>query len=278
MQRIKFFIITGLFFFSFTVARSQSPAYNIKVYANGYSGKLAISGSGNYFFLNSDTTLSMYANSEGNYYLNTGANISITNGNRTSDITLYFNQSGEIDSIHPKGSASIGKDKKSISLETAMMIVDPGNFNREWYPSFGVNLSANTNYYYGKQKLKLIKEITYYINFAPDAGMSSDCNTNPLYYVSGFNFTLLTNGKIDLFDRNKVSATSSGNTMKFNTIMVSLSPQDISGGIPLLINKPGTAPIKITNKTSLPFIKGKVTYVHWFNAAGEMIYFHFLPM
>lgn len=278
MRNSKFIMLTGLFLFSFGVSKSQSPpVYNIKVNNNGYKGRLAISSSANYFFLNGDTSLILHADTIGIYYLNTGATISDNFNYRTSNIVFFFNKAGEIDSISPKNSASIGTDKKSISLETVSLTIDPGNFNREWYPSFGVNMNHDPGFYYGKQKLLLIKGITYNIDFA-HSDLVLNCSTDPLYYGSTFNFSMLANGKIDLYDRNNISAKTSGNKISFNTIMVSLSPQEISGGEPLLINKPNAAAIKIIKNTSLPFIKGTVNYVYWYNSEGNMKYFHFLPM
>jgi hypothetical protein len=140
MRQIKTTLIIIFFIFKYSEAESQFQKYSISVKNNGYKGWLAISGRTNFFFLHDDTSLILHADSEGYYYLNTGATIGDCLHNQTSYIKIFFNKLGLIDSICPSESASITADKKGISLNTATVNIDPRKFDRAWYPSFGVDI------------------------------------------------------------------------------------------------------------------------------------------
>ena len=68
-------VIVLVLFCGCAAAQTQFPTYTLKVYNNGYKGRLAISGHVNFFFLHGDTTLTIQADTIGQYYLNTGTSI-----------------------------------------------------------------------------------------------------------------------------------------------------------------------------------------------------------
>lgn len=275
---MKNIVIAFLLFCAFSRTQSQSPTYNIKVLNNGYNGWLCISSHVDQFFLHGDTTIPIKSDVSGAYYLNTGATIGACYFNQTSYIFLFFNKDGNIDSLCPKESATIGIDKKSISLNTASITIDPGNFVREWYPSFGAEIGVRPGFYYGKQTIKLIKGQTYGIDNSHSSLAGNDGAGNSIYYGSYFYFTVNKEGKVILYDKNMISAIALGSTLKFKTVIVDIDPIEISGGSPLYIRIPFAKAIKIANKTKVVFIRGMVNYVYWNNSNGKEMYFHFLPM
>ncbi len=273
MRQIKTTLIIIFFIFTYSEAESQFQKYSISVKNNGYKGWLAISGRTNFFFLHDETSLILHADSEGSYYLNTGATIGDCHDNQTSYIYIFFNKLGLIDSICPSESASITADKKGISLNTAPVNIDPGKFDRAWYPSFGVDINIKQGFYYGKQTLQLIKGQTYAIDDSHSALIGNDQD-----YASYFYFTVNKSGKIILYDKASVSAAAVGNTLKFKTVNVVIDPNEISNGRTLYIRKPSSQTIPILKKTCVPFIRGVVNNVFWKDDKGQEVNFQFLPM
>ena len=277
--------VVFLLFCKLNSVYSQSPTYPVKVYPNGYTGHLAISGSTSFFSLHADTTLAINPDADGKYSLNTGATIGDWNPAPTSYIYIFFDNEGRIDSLTPKGSATVGQDQKSIQLNTTSITINPGKFNRHWT----LSSTLRSNYYSGKTTIQLIKGISYSINQA-DAVLSLNCRCDPAnnilkrdaYYGSFFYFTVKQDGQVSLYDKNHFSAKALGNTLLFKTICLSIDPAVISGGIPLEIYD-GTSQILIPKKKKLPFIRGTVSFVHWIDKTiippkDPNKYFHFLPL
>ena len=280
-------VIVLVLFCGCAAAQTQFPTYTLKVYNNGYKGRLAISGYVNFFFLHGDTTLTIQADIIGQYYLNTGTSIGGPKSVQTSYIYLYFNQAGLLDSISPTQSATISADRKSITLNTVSITVNPGRFTREWYPSFGVDMDVRPGFYYGKKTVQLIKGQTYAIDNA-HFGLIDSCGCDTTkkpcqprynrYYSSYFYFTIMENGQVKLYDSNLTSARACGRKLRFKTVIVTIDPAEISGGDTLYIRKPYAQSIPIAKKTKLPFIRGIVNYVYWPATAGKETKFPFLPM
>jgi hypothetical protein len=290
MRHIYFLVCLLSLFCQGAIAQSSQPTYPLKVSSNGYTGWLVISGQVNFFFFQGDTTLAISPDKEGAYYLNSGASIG---GGRdsvqTSYIYLYFNKAGQLDSISPKGAASIGQDGKSLRLNTASIDINPGRFNREWYPSFGVKQYEQNGFYLGKQTVQLIKGLTYHIDNAKSEldfnsrckydSTTKKCKLERNYHGSYFYFTVKNNGTVALNDSNRASAIVQGNHLKFRTVCVMIDPNEISEGIVLTIPKPNSQVMSIPRKKRLLFIRGVVSDVRWLNPKnGNIQFFHILPM
>lgn len=265
---------------------AQAQAHDVKIYTNGYKGWITTTSATGPLFLHRDTTLTINPDREGNYYLNTGATKGDGNDIQTSYIYFSFNAAGELTNVLPTSSASL-QGKGSITLHTASITIDPGRFTREWYPSFGTDKPAPTGFYYGKKRLRLIVGQTYNIDNA-HSSLVSDCSCDPTknpcqpkyntYYGSYFYFTVLSNGRVKLYDDNLKSAKACGQKLTFRTVMVMIDPAEISGGVPLSIPKPSSPPWLIAKKTRLPFIRGTVNHVDWTSSTAKNMTFQFLPM
>lgn len=287
MYRLQKIVVLFFLFYHGVAVQSKLPAYNIKVYTNGYKGWLGTSSHRDFFFLHKDTTLTIGPDTTGAYYLNTGASIGDCNALQTSYIYLYFNALGLLTSACPTSSATISQDQKSIILHTTPVTIDPGRFNREWYPSFGVEMNVRPGFYYKKRTVRLIKGLTYAIDNS-HSFMYDSCKcvlqadtcqpTLKGYHASYFYFTVLSNGQIKLSDANRISASICHRGLRFKTVLVRIDPAEISGGAVLWIPKPNSQKILIPTKKVFPFIRGTVNYVKWMDTKGKQNVFNFLPM
>ena len=245
--------------------------------ANGYRGWVANSANTGFFFLRGDTTISLQANAEGAYYLNTGATVDVARPRQLSFIFLFFNKAGLIDSLQPKQSAAVDPDGHTIRLHTAAVTLDPGRFTRRWYPSFGVFGAAQPGFYVGKQTVRLIAGQTYCLDDSHSNLTGPDVDAKPVDYPSYFHFTVLGNGRVRLYGSNNASAQATSHGLKFKTVRVAIAPQEISDGVPLHVG-PISSPLVVLKKTTFPFIRATANYVSWLDAAGGVRLFYFLPM
>jgi len=277
--------LTVLFLFFCSLSVAQTANYKVLIHNNGYVGKINISGTKlnsvlYFFYLNHDTVLNIIPDNNGKYRLNTGATIGGENNPETSDIYIYFNPSGsgQIDSIYPHESATFDNPSKSIKLNTASITINPGLYNREWIPSIGKDPNETYGYYLGSKNLIFVRGLTYTIDhFAPSCLVGSGPTGNIYYGCSNFYFNVDENGKVKLLDYNKVNAEAIGNTLKFKTVLRTISPNEISNGLPLSI--PGNIKYKpITQDTQVLFIKGTLNLVYWFDAQNIEHYYYFIPL
>jgi hypothetical protein len=279
MTRLQLMYFVLLLSGKFTLTQAQLPSFDLIVYPNGYKGHIAISSSRkeDFFFLGGETKLTIKPSGDA-YYLNTGATIGGCSDTQISYIYLFFSKSGLLDSICPKECATIGKDRKSITFNTAPITIDPGAFNRAWYPSFGVHNSVPKGHYYGKQTVHLIKGQTYTVGDS-DAVLVGNCDSNAVSLYYAFKFTVDTIGQVTLMGKNKASATASKKTLRFKTVCVDIDPLEISEGHTLYIRTPKPQqPIEITKKTKFQFIRAILNYVYWLNPDGTENIFYFMPM
>ncbi len=287
MPALRQILLSGLLFCCFGNGMAQAVAHNIRVLGNGYRGHLAISGYTDFFFLRGDTTLRVNPDKENSYYLNTGTSIGDCQS-PTSYIYLFFNKSGLLDSVCPKASATVGDDKKSIRLNTVAVTINPGRFNRAWYPSFGVKMDVSPGFYYGKRPVTvpLIKGQAYAIDdshaalvdHCPDTCQGSRDATKATYLPSYFYFTVTRTGRVALYGESGACATASGSKLTFKTVRVNIDPKEISDGDTLCLRQPRAKAITITHKTRLAFIRSVVSYVYWTTPTGEEKHFYFVPL
>ena len=286
MTRFKLLCLVLLLSFECSLVHDKSPSYDLKVYSNGYRGRMAISELKNFFFIHDEVTnLTIKPDTTGKaYFLNTGASVGGCGYSETSYIYLFF-KNGLLDSICPKESATIGDDGKSLALKTTSITIDPGAFKKAWTPSFGVE---NSGHYYVKQTLPLINGQTYVIADS-DANLAQTCTCNLKkdscevvkinQQYSAFKFTVDALGEVKLFDRNKASATVSKDTLKFQTVSVDIDPLEISEGKTLYMRTPNPQqPIEITKRTQFHCIRAIVNYVYSINADSSENIFYFMPM
>jgi len=269
-------ILAVLFLLSLTQLDAKAVDYNLHISPEGFKGQMFISSHDkDGFYLEKETTIIMHPNIDGVYYLYTGALELGCNNKQTSEIQISFDTKGNVVSICPAQSATIDpKDPKGIVLNTVAITIDPRNFSRDWE----ISTHQLPDYNYGKKTINLIVGQTYWIDNAHSSLTGSDGTGNPIYYGSYFYFTVDENGKVILYDKNKVSASSNDRTLTIKTVEIAIDPKEISGGLPLFIHKPFSQAYVINSKTTFRFIRGTANYVYWFTSSGKEMYYHFLPM
>ena len=278
MPRLKKIIALIVLVCKLTLGFSQSSTYPIKIYTNGYRGYVAISSNtgADFFLLQKDTTVFMKQARDGSYFINIGSSIGECKSTQTSYIYMTFDKNGAIDStsLCPNASVTLGKDHKSIHLQTTLININPGFFNRNWYPSF---LKPTVGFLYGKHRVRLIKGQTYNINQEDAVLRCLTCEADE-NYTAAFYFTVNKFGRVVLYGRNRIAATACGHTLIFKTRWLTIDPNEIADGKPLYFgNTASTVPL-ISRRTKRPFIPGTVSALHWKDSTGKVRAFHFLPL
>jgi|GEM_PF-2642721 len=280
-------ILTLLFLPFCSIAFAQT--YTIRIHNNGYLGRLNNCGERldttnvnntalRFFFIKGDTSITLKPVAKDQYFLNTGATIGGPGGNQTTFIYFYFKNdgSGKIDSILPKSSANIGQDQKSITFNTHLINIDPGKYNRAWSPTWGVYPQIMYGNYFGKKSIVLINGLTYSIDhLPPTCVVGTQANGVNRAICSNFYFTVSDNGNIKLYDDNRLSAQGIGNTLKFKTVWMAFSPNEISNGQPMYIPEVKNTDYTIIPNVLYPFIRGVINKIYFISTDGTPTYYFF---
>ena len=271
MKYLKIIPLIWFIFFFLTSAHSQKPDHKVIVKNNGYIGLIGISNYFPFFHLKGNDTLTMVADKEGYYYLNTGATMGGPPYDQTSYIYIYFDNNGKIDSINTKTSALINNDETipSITFNTTTITINPGKYNGVWNPTF------SKHYYNKKETITLINALSYGIKFDDTPFFGYNPDSTRIDFHSSFYFTVTENGYIKLYEWAKISAAAKRRELKFKTRKVIIDPLEISDGA-ILKRKYLNQEISISSRTKFNCMRGITNYVYWNNPESMTKYFHFI--
>lgn len=253
---------------------------------NHYRGCLAISANSGFFKINGDTTIMMAPDKEGRFYLNTGASVEDPASGVFSNIDIFFDENGKLQTVSPAAAVTITPDRKGIIFNTSLITINPGKFDRKWYPSFRDLNRVDMDSFFGKITVSLIKGMTYNINQV-DASLGvyelqgDSCHQHLLQkinYNSYIYFTVDDHGGIMIQRKNALAATANGSVLTFTTVDVTLDPALLSGGKPIIVGNTLNGIYTISKATKVNCIRGTVTKVAWYDDQSRLQEFHFIPL